>query len=250
MTRAHARQTSTAPEVAQDVPSRAGGNASRAIALADAIRRCRWIAIELGAQDFAFCTVGSAAESGRLVPCFDSDHLVASASTRLLDDGIGEQLLRQVRHSTAPCWWADEAEAEAFAGLVWTNRLEPTAGGGRGIAFPVYSDCGQAGLFVFAGAQLAPSSAALHDLHGRCFQLFNSIAGLARGRAAAMPSMSRREIECLKLTSRGYTSEEIAKELKLSVHTANQYLTQTTQKLNAVNRMHAVAKALRLGLID
>jgi len=62
--------------------------------------------------------------------------------------------------------------------------------------------------------------------------------------------MSRREIECLKLTSRGYTSEEIAKELKLSVHTANQYLTQTTQKLNAVNRMHAVAKALRLGLID
>ena len=31
---------------------------------------------------------------------------------------------------------------------------------------------------------------------------------------------------------------------------ANQYLSNTTQKLNAVNRMHAVAKALRLGLID
>ena len=43
---------------------------------------------------------------------------------------------------------------------------------------------------------------------------------------------------------------EIAKRLGLSVHTANQYLANTTQKLNAVNRVHAVAKALRKGLID
>ena len=40
----------------------------------------------------------------------------------------------------------------------------------------------------------------------------------------------------LKLTANGYTSEEIARLLKLSVHTANQYLTNTAQKLNAVNR--------------
>jgi DNA-binding CsgD family transcriptional regulator len=62
--------------------------------------------------------------------------------------------------------------------------------------------------------------------------------------------MSRRELECLSLTADGQTSEEIAARLGLSVHTANQYLTNSTQKLNAVNRMHAVAKALRMGLID
>ena len=89
-----------------------------------------------------------------------------------------------------------------------------------------------------------------HDLHGRCFALFDAVSRIISTQSRDLPSMSRREIECLKLTSRGYTSEEIAKLLKLSVHTANQYLTQTTQKLNAVNRMHAVAKALRLGLID
>ena len=54
----------------------------------------------------------------------------------------------------------------------------------------------------------------------------------------------------LKLTANGYTSEAIARLLKLSVHTANQYLTQCAQKLNAVSRTQAVAKALRLGLID
>lgn len=64
------------------------------------------------------------------------------------------------------------------------------------------------------------------------------------------PAMSRRELECLNLTAEGLTSEEIAKKLGLSVHTANQYLINTTQKLNAVNRVHAVAKALRAGLID
>ncbi len=62
--------------------------------------------------------------------------------------------------------------------------------------------------------------------------------------------MSKRERQCLQLTARGKTSDEIAAALGLSIHTANQYLTATTQKLNAVNRMHAVAKALRLGLID
>ena len=69
-------------------------------------------------------------------------------------------------------------------------------------------------------------------------------------RKLLMRSISKRELECLKLTANGNTSEEIARLLKLSVHTANQYLTQSTQKLNAVNRNQAVAKALRLGLIE
>ena len=58
-----------------------------------------------------------------------------------------------------------------------------------------------------------------------------------------------RELECVRLTANGMTSEQIAAALKLSVHTANQYLTNSTQKLNAANRVHAVAKALKLGLI-
>ena len=70
------------------------------------------------------------------------------------------------------------------------------------------------------------------------------------GDGAKFPTISKRELECLKLTANGYTSEDIARLLKLSVHTANQYLTNTTQKLDAVNRMQAVAKALRMGLIE
>ncbi|MEQ9248232.1 MAG: helix-turn-helix transcriptional regulator, partial [Nitratireductor sp.] len=87
--------------------------------------------------------------------------------------------------------------------------------------------------------------------HSRCHALFTRFLEhdpLPGGTSG--PAISRRELQCLKLTANGLTSDEIAKRLGLSVHTANQYLANTTQKLNAVNRVHAVAKALRKGLID
>ena len=48
----------------------------------------------------------------------------------------------------------------------------------------------------------------------------------------------------------GKTSGEIAAILKLSGHTVNHYLSAACQKLGAVNRTHAVSKALRAGLIE
>lgn len=247
--RHHAEPTPSREDVRQS--SQIRDTSAHAITLADAVKRCRWLAVDLGARDFALYLAGSGADSCRLVPCFDSDHPGSMAAARLLDGGIGEHLMRHIRQSTAPCWWADDAHAEtAFSALTWTSRIKSPASNDQGIAFPVYTDRSQAGLVVFGGPELAPNAASLHDLHGRCFALFDAVARLGLGRTDELPVMSRRELECLKLTSRGHTSEEIAKLLKLSVHTANQYLTQTTQKLNAVNRMHAVAKALRLGLID
>ncbi|WP_269932433.1 helix-turn-helix transcriptional regulator [Aminobacter sp. HY435] len=233
--------------IAQDTQAAAHGIA---VSLQDAARRCRWMAIDLGARDFALCLVGASTQGDQLTPLFDSNFPSGPQTTaHLLSGGLGEQLVRHARLSTAPCWWVDGDE-DGFAMLTWTNRLASSETGSRGIAFPVYTDRGQVGIFVFGGAELAPDPASLHDLHGRCFALFDVVSRLGAAGDGNLPQMSRREIECLKLTSRGYTSEEIAKLLKLSVHTANQYLTQTTQKLNAVNRMHAVAKALRMGLID
>jgi LuxR family transcriptional regulator, quorum-sensing system regulator SdiA len=62
--------------------------------------------------------------------------------------------------------------------------------------------------------------------------------------------LSRREIECLTWSARGKTVEEIAVILDLSAETVRVYLKRVNQKLDAVNRSHAVAKALSLGMID
>lgn len=65
-----------------------------------------------------------------------------------------------------------------------------------------------------------------------------------------LASLSNRERDCLQWAAAGKTSLETSIILGLSPHTINQYLTKATEKLGAVNRTHAVTKAVRLGLID
>jgi len=62
--------------------------------------------------------------------------------------------------------------------------------------------------------------------------------------------LSRRELECLTWSARGKTVEDIAVILELSADTVRVYLKRVNQKLDAVNRSHAVAKAMCLGMID
>jgi DNA-binding CsgD family transcriptional regulator len=219
----------------------------------DAVRRCRWIAVDLNAVGFAVFVAGPSTEHTLLVPCFDSSYPDIEDETRLMagDDNIG--IVQHARLSTVPCWWNDAEDctsSRAFEALDWCERTAPLATGTTGIVFPVQAERGQSGLVVFHGPDIAISSEALFEFHARCFTLFEAVARLRPGESAKFPSISKRELECLKLTANGYTSEAIARLLKLSVHTTNQYLTNSQQKLDTVNRIHAVAKALRMGLIE
>jgi DNA-binding CsgD family transcriptional regulator len=223
------------------------------VTLADGARRGRWIALDINAADFALFFVASAMERKRLVPCFDSAHPVIAGRTKSLVNQLGEILARHAMTSTAPCWWSDDPSSQSYASfsaLTLTGAAIAEAPGQAGIAFPVYADRGQIGLVVFLGPDIAVDDQTLCSTHGRCFSLFSSATSLRPAESGGMPPISKRELECLKLTANGFTSEAIAEELGLSVHTANQYLTNSAQKLDAVNRTHAVAKALRMRLID
>jgi DNA-binding CsgD family transcriptional regulator len=224
-----------------------------AVTIPDAVRRCRWIAVDINASAFGLFFVSPSPERARLVPCFDSDYPGIAVATKFISGANGEEIVRHTRISTEPRWWTDDglaAMAEMFGNLAWTEQMAALAPGTSGIAFPVHADRGQCGLVVFLGSEIALPQEALYEIHARCFSLFAAVARIRPGDAGRMRAISKRELECLKLTANGNTSEEIARLLKLSVHTANQYLTQSTQKLNAVNRNQAVAKALRLGLIE
>ncbi|MBZ9980799.1 MULTISPECIES: helix-turn-helix transcriptional regulator [unclassified Mesorhizobium] len=230
-----------------------GSETHHAVTIPDAVRRCRWIAVDINASAFGLFFVSPSLERARLVPCFDSDYPGISVATKFISGANGEEIVRHSRISTEPRWWTDDgvaAMSEMFGGLAWTEQMAPLAPGSSGIAFPVHADRGQCGLVVFLGSEIALPQDALYEIHARCFSLFAAVARMRPGDAGKTRAISKRELECLKLTANGNTSEEIARLLKLSVHTANQYLTQSTQKLNAVNRNQAVAKALRLGLIE
>jgi DNA-binding CsgD family transcriptional regulator len=230
-----------------------GSETHHAVTIPDAVRRCRWIAVDMNASAFGLFFVSPSPERARLVPCFDSDYPGIAVATKFISGANGEEIVRHTRLSTEPRWWTDDgvlAMAELFTTLAWTEQMAALVPGTSGIAFPVHADRGQCGLVVFLGSEMTLQQDALYEIHARCFSLFAAVARIRPGDTGRMRAISKRELECLKLTANGNTSEEIARLLKLSVHTANQYLTQSTQKLNAVNRNQAVAKALRLGLIE
>ena len=215
-----------------------------------AVARCGSIAADIGAEDFGLFFASPSVEG--LQPGFDSSYPLVSPRSVFISEGCADALVKHTRVSTAPCWWADGSLSRSESEFLRHPLAERTAEllpGVPGIAFPVFADRGRCGLVIFYGQTMSLTAEQMVDTHARCFWLFHAVAALS-----AMPerqtNMTPRETECLKLTAEGYTSDQIAGALNLSPHTANQYLTNCTQKLNAVNRAHAVAKAIRAGLID
>jgi len=215
-------------------------------ALADVARRLRRQANALGADLFSVFLVLTRSKT-RLLPVMDMDFPGMSERTRAFLDGPDEAMLRHIAGHTAPftCNGAPTSiDRDDVLQRFDTDPATPIIG------FPVFGESGQRGLIIFGGLAAWPAGDAISEAHWRCLQCFGLVAQARPVFGSRRPNLTKREMECLRLTAGGLTSEEIAQRLGLSAHTANQYLASTTQKLDATNRIHAVAKAIRLGLID
>lgn len=69
-------------------------------------------------------------------------------------------------------------------------------------------------------------------------------------RAGAFPSLSNRELECLKWTRDAKTAWEIGRILGISERTVAAHLSNAMKKLDCVNKHQAVLRAIDLGLIQ
>ena len=72
----------------------------------------------------------------------------------------------------------------------------------------------------------------------------------ADARAAAEDPLSEREHEVLRLLALGHTNQEIAKQLFISVRTAETHRSHIMQKLRLTSRAELVRHALAEGLLD
>jgi DNA-binding NarL/FixJ family response regulator len=61
--------------------------------------------------------------------------------------------------------------------------------------------------------------------------------------------LTGRELEVLRLLAQGYSNKALARELVVSEHTVRAHLRNIMHKLNAENRVQAVARATREGLL-
>jgi DNA-binding CsgD family transcriptional regulator len=63
-------------------------------------------------------------------------------------------------------------------------------------------------------------------------------------------ALTAREREVLTLLARGYTGEEVARELQVSGETVRAHVRNSVMKLHARTRLHAVVLALQRGEIS
>jgi DNA-binding NarL/FixJ family response regulator len=73
---------------------------------------------------------------------------------------------------------------------------------------------------------------------------------LLKRRGSATAALSAREAEVLQLLANGLTTDAVGKQLYLSPTTVRSYGENAMRKLEARNRVHAVAQGLRLGLLS
>jgi DNA-binding NarL/FixJ family response regulator len=67
---------------------------------------------------------------------------------------------------------------------------------------------------------------------------------------AETPVLTPRLREVLSLVAEGYSTAEVARELRLSKHTVKNYMERIFQRLGARDRTEAVAIALREGILE
>jgi DNA-binding CsgD family transcriptional regulator len=206
------------------------------------------IAREFGATEFALFLIQADAAQCHLRPVLDSESPRTSRTSRRLANRPLEGANCRLRHSTRPFWWRRGAGPAPLV-LFLADKDNLLGLDGTGIALPLHAGPGRNGLVLFAGDAMRIADDALLDAHLRCLRLFEQADRLQPGASRNRLAMSNRELDCLRLTADGKTSEEIGRLLGLSRHTTDQYLNSACQKLNAVNRTQAVSKAMRTGLI-
>lgn len=225
----------------------------KAVRASDFVSRLQVMQTILGAEHFAVMRVaGHGLPSARkLTLSLHNWAAGVDGHARALIEAYGPTMLAHLEASMLPLIWEGagdnqfvEPGAEPFTARL-PARLLPWSG----IAFPVRLGAHGNGYVVFTGAFIAPSNDLTVDLHMKSCQILIDMLAVDEKKLLPSEALSEREIACLQMAGDGCISEAIAEKMGLSVHTVNAYLGTATTKLDAVNRIQAIAKAIRLGYI-
>jgi len=164
-----------------------------------------------------------------------------------------DPVVSHMKQLQAPFQWRDAADeirvdrgGEAVMGDAGEFKLRD------GLAFPLVTLDGQIVMVSLGGDQI--------ELSGAEFGMISLVSTYAVGRAMQLHTMpgrtidhvelSPRERECLKWAAVGKSEWEISQILGISEHTSEKHLLNAKAKLGAVNRVQAVAEAIRRGYIS
>jgi LuxR family quorum sensing-dependent transcriptional regulator len=104
--------------------------------------------------------------------------------------------------------------------------------------------------FSIAGEHMDPDPRERAALEFIAVYALGCAISLSEVRSAERVHLSPRQHDVLRWAAEGLKNEDIAERLCISVHTADMHLRAVRQKLGVANTVHAVAEALRLGIIS
>lgn len=119
----------------------------------------------------------------------------------------------------------------------------------RSAFIPVHGPHGARASLGFLGNRSDLSHTELGDLAIFAAHAYDIYSNLKNHLVLPESLLSPRQLEVLHWAANGKTSGEIASILSLSEHTVNTYMNNAIRKLDCVNRVQVVAKALRMRLI-
>lgn len=175
--------------------------------------------------------------------------IAAYDANNLLDHS---PIISKLRTSTVPLVFEIESinEGREDGNALLVAQLFSSFGIKSGVYFSVHLANGQLGAVSFSGVGAPPDREKVVELNYLSNLIYSKIDQFIGSAKKPDFNLKKNEINCLKWTSQGKTSWEIASIMGLSEHTVNHYLTSAAQKLDTSNRTHAVSKAIRLKIIQ
>ncbi|MFP5077287.1 LuxR C-terminal-related transcriptional regulator [Rhizobium sp. YIM 134829] len=108
---------------------------------------------------------------------------------------------------------------------------------------------GEPFMVTLTGTRAAPGQLEAAGLYYLLLSLFERLESTMESTNPVREKLSAREVECLRWAAAGKSSDEIAIILDISAYTVSSYFKSAARKLDAVNRMQAIARAMRLKII-
>lgn len=163
----------------------------------------------------------------------------------------GSQLVARIKQSMLPIY----SEDNLFLGTAGSEARQPVAPHfqqvdlGASLVYSLHDRNQTHYILVFSGREGAPDRQEIASLQLSAMELLDAGVDALVPRLGPKEKLSAREIECLRWSAAGKSSDEIAIILDISSHTVVSYLKSAMRKLEAVNRMQAVARACRYHLL-
>ena len=226
-----------------EIPLHAGPEMDRAINRTDFFRLFKSVCRASGFDDFVL--IQQVDRGARLDPT-SSFHLTSlsdqerPAVARALTEGKGAVLSRMLTTATP-----------FTSGFAFDKKSGDDAPSPDHclLVLPLHSTDLKRFWLLLDGRRAAPGRRELAELLLDCMRIFSRFhEKILAGDSSSQ--LTAREIEVVRWTSEGKTSAEIAIILGLSEHTVISHITSSARKLNAVNRVHMIAIAVRRGIVS